>query len=92
MKKETAAGGSLFFIIFNSTKVLRSCEPFPRDAVDLFHDFADFVHHVLTRFALGSELHEADLLFLLTEVYFPAVLLVLSQADPSAVGTALEII
>ena len=73
MKKETAAGGSLFFIIFN-------------------YDFADFVHHVLTRFALGSELHEADLLFLLTEVYFPAVLLVLSQADPSAVGTALEII
>ena len=69
-----------------------SGEAFPCDAVDLFHDFADFVHHVLACFALSRELHEADLILLLAEIDFPSVLFVLPQTDPSFVRTALEII
>ena len=92
MKKETAVRGSLFLYHFKFTKALRSGEPFPCDAVNLLHDLADFVHHVLAGFTLGGELHKADLPFLFTEVYFPVVLLVLSHTDPSAAGTALEVI
>ena len=69
-----------------------SGETFPCNAVDLFHNFADFVHHVLACFALSRELHEADLILLLAEIDFPAVLPVLAEADPASVRAALEVI
>ena len=47
---------------------------------------------MLARLALGRELHEAYLILLLAEIDFPAVLPVLTEADPASVRAALAVI
>ena len=69
-----------------------SRQSLPRNTVDLFHDFADLVHHMLAGLALRCKLHETDLILLLAEIDLPFVFFGSSQTDPSAVEAALEII
>ena len=50
-----------------------SGQPLPAQAVDLLHDLADFLLHLLAGLALGGELHQADPALSFAEIDGPAV-------------------
>ena len=64
----------------------------PGNTVNLFHDLANFIHHMLAGLTFRCELHETDLVLFLTEIHFPHILLVFADADSAAMRSALEII